>query len=522
MRPVTPVRILDSRPNKITNGQPGAGAFGADEFRSVVVLGRGAVPLSGVAGIIGNLTVIPASAGGYLTVWPAGYQRPTASNLNFAASGPVGANAFACALNSDGAISVVNAAGAGTHIIIDVQGWIPADELLPHGPFEAFTAAPAPLPVDSAKATLALANAVGYAMNVWWPGAAQTLLAADLGWAGAKAGNHDAVRRLAMMALGLSTGLAAGLPGAPAMLSRTIALVDRVAGSHISNSAGGWGEDWQTPMWAAICGRAAWFNWGAMPSATRAAVAKMVAAEADYAARHQLHYLRDAAGNVLTAGDTGAEEVSWWGLAMQVGLVMLPTHANAGIWGREVERYALAAAAKPQDVAALAPLITGSNVEANGEVINHGRRAPDYAACLLYQNMDAAALFALAGRATPAAMRQLSGAVYAALVALYVPGTAAVTYPAPPVADWGTAQMAPYALADLQALVYGYDTTGMAAQYLTLHLDAQLAMQARFPDGHTYAAGEYPYEGNEEHVTQLLAQLWTAMNLRDRGLGSFA
>ena len=164
------------------------------------------------------------------------------------------------------------------------------------------------------------------------------------------------------------------------------------------------------------------------------------------------------------------------------------------------------------------PQITGSNVESDGTVINHNRIAPDYATCT-YQNLDAAGLFTLAGRSTPQAMRQFLGPVYAALVGLYVPGTATVTYPQG--CEWGTGQMLPYALADAQALVYGYDP-GTAAQYLGLHLDAQLAMQARHADGHTYATdAEYSYEGREEHIMQLAAQLWLMLYLRDGGLGSF-
>lgn len=517
---ITPVRILDTRPSK-----GGAGPFAAGETRTLQVLGRGAVPLSGVAAIIGNATVLSGASGGYLTLWPAGYQMPTASNINFPAGGQPLANQFVCALGPTGAISLFDGFAPGTNVIIDVQGWIPADPLRAVGPSVPFELPSFGWPTDTMRAELILKSATDYLLNVWWPGPAQTLMAADLGYAGA-AGNHDAVRRLAMAALGLSTGVAAHLPGADpasAMLVRTVQIVDRVAGAHVTNALGGWGEGWQTPMWAAICARAAWFNWDAMPAMTRAAVARMVAHEADYAARRQLHYLRDAAGTVLTPGDTGAEEVSWWGLAMQVAQVMLPEHSNVPIWSTEMQRYALAAAARPQDVATWSTTITGSNVEVDGTVVNHGRVASDYATCLLYQNADAIPLFALAGRPTPQAMRQLSAPVYAAFTgaspATYVSGTGGIFYPQGN--DWGTGQVLPYALADAQALAYGYDS-GTAAFYLGLHLDAVLAQQARFTDGHTYLNdAEYNYEGREEHTAQLAAQLWLTLYLRDREMVSF-
>lgn len=166
------------------------------------------------------------------------------------------------------------------------------------------------------------------------------------------------------------------------------------------------------------------------------------------------------------------------------------------------------------------PQITGSNVEANGQVINHNRIAPDYSTCIQF-NLEAWPLFTLVREDTPEEMRRFVGPVYAALNALYVPGTATVMYPQG--CDWGTGQQAPYALADALALACGFDSTGTAATYLELHLDAWLAQQARHADGHTYAsAAEYNYEGAEEHVVQLAATLWMALYLRDRGLGSWA
>jgi hypothetical protein len=514
-QPITPQRIFDSRVSK-----GGTGPFAAGDTRTIQVLGRGAVPLSGVAGIVGNLAVIPGTAGGYLTIWPAGRKMPTASNINFGVGGPAISNTFTVELGPTGAISVYDGYGTGAEVFIDVQAWIPAPELAPVGPSVLPTSTSAPSGTDSVKAAQVLTTALRYGMDTWWPGPAQTLLAADLGYDYlGKPTNHDAVRRLGMAALGMSTALATGLSTDPVMLARTVALVTRVAGAHVTNAVGGWGEGWQTSMWSSLCGRAAWLLWPSMPEETRAAVARMVAHEADYAARYQIHYLRDAAGTVLSPGDSGAEEVAWQGTAMQIAAVMLPTHPNAGIWQTEMQRFALAAWARPADVAGSPLTITGSNVEPNGQVINHSRIAPDYSTCIQF-NLEAWPLFALAGKATPQAMRQFLGPVYAALNALYVPGTATITYPQG--CDWGTGQQAPYALADALAVCCGFDTTGTAAGYLDLHLDEWLAQQARHADGHTYEPGEYVYEGCEEHAMMLAAAVWVALWMRDQGLGSFA
>ena len=474
-----------------------------------------------MASVFLNVTAVsPTGTGGYVTLWPTGYPKPPTSNVNFPAKAVV-ANLCLVDVDPTGAVSILaGMIGPGLHVIVDVQGWISADPLDAVGP--SVSLAPAvPTASDSVKAAEILANAVRYLMGTWWAGPAQTLLATPL----TQTVPNDAVRRLGMAALGLSTAWATGVADDPMTPIRAVTLIDRLASGHVTNASGGWGEGWQTSMWAALAGRAAWYIWPQLSEACRARVARMVAHEADFAARYQIKYYRDATGNYLRnaagtelIGDSGAEEVAWQGTAMQIALVMLPDHANAGIWSTEMQRFALAAWARPQDVAGW-PQITGSNVETNGQVINHARIAPDYSTCIQF-NVEAYSLFTLAGQATPQAMRQFLGPVYAALNALYVPGTAMVTYPQG--CDWGTGQVLPYALADAQALAYGYDS-GSAAAYLGLHLDAVLAQQARSADGRTYLTdNEYNYEGREEHTAQLAAQLWWTLLLRDLGLGSFS
>lgn len=341
---ISPVqRVYDSRPDK---GLGGTGPFAVGETRTIQILGRGGAPLSGVAGIVGNATSIAGSVGGYFTIWPAGHQKPPSSNINFGASGNL-ANLFTCMLGPTGAINVYNGSSIGANLCIDVQAWIPANQLDPYGPSALPMMTSGPSASDTVKAEAVLTNALRYAMDTWWSGPAQTLLGYDLGYGAA---NHDAVRRLGMAALGLSTAYATGLSTDPVMLARVVAIVDRVAGAHVTSAMGGWGEGWQTSMWSSLVGRSAWLVWSQLPEATQDAVARMVAYEADFAARYRIHYLRDASGTVLTAGDSGAEEAAWQGTAMQIALVMLPGHANAHIWDAEMRRFALAAWARPQDL----------------------------------------------------------------------------------------------------------------------------------------------------------------------------
>jgi len=75
-----------------------------------------------VTAVVVNATVTETTAPSYLTVYPTGVPRPTASNLNFV-GGQTVPNLVAVKVGtSDGRVNVFNAAGS-THVIFDVVGW---------------------------------------------------------------------------------------------------------------------------------------------------------------------------------------------------------------------------------------------------------------------------------------------------------------------------------------------------------------------------------------------------------------
>ena len=114
--PVNPARVLDTR-----SGAP----LGTEGTLQLQVTGVGGVPSAGVSAVVLNMTVDRASGPeSYLTVWPAGGARPTASNLNFSA-GPAATNLVVAQVGADGRVSVYNRVGT-THVIADVAGWFAA------------------------------------------------------------------------------------------------------------------------------------------------------------------------------------------------------------------------------------------------------------------------------------------------------------------------------------------------------------------------------------------------------------
>lgn len=535
---IPPVRILDSR---TTLGGRNGNPIGPGETINVPILGQGQVPSSNVSAVVVHITAVnPTATGGYLTVYPSGYVKPKASILNFNPNMVV-ANTTIVPVGPDGAISIYNYSGS-THVLVDIQGYVSAANLTATPP-STFDTTPLTQP-DSIRARQILTNTNKYLMTTWWNTQAPTLLATPL----VTNVQNDEIRRLSMAALSLSTAITTGSYDETTIgvtkdiaTARTIQLIDRVASTHVTNNVGGWGASWQSGLWGGIVGKAAWLMWPQLSTQTQKNVARMIEFEADYSIIQPIHYLRDATGTPLTTGDTGADDVSWWTMPMQLGIVMFPNHPRIKVWKFSLAQFSLAAWARPADLSNTtsvngAPVnqwLNGSNVEENGAVINHNRIAPDYST-LIYQNMEAISLFSLAGKQTPQAITALLAPVYALYRGytftvppydspggqIYVTNSASIYYPQG--IDWKTGQMLPFALVDAETAAYGVGTA-TSEQYETLHAEAQLALQARFSDGHTFLdSNEYNYVGREEHTAQLASQLYLTKYIRDHNLASFS
>jgi hypothetical protein len=114
--PVSPTRLVDSR---FGTGTPGP--LGQSVFTNVAVGGAGPVPPGATAAIV-NVTSVNSTLPSYITAWPAGLPRPTASTLNPRPLVPVPNLAY-LKLSPGGQLSVYNNTGT-TDFIVDVFGYI--------------------------------------------------------------------------------------------------------------------------------------------------------------------------------------------------------------------------------------------------------------------------------------------------------------------------------------------------------------------------------------------------------------
>ncbi|MGW0468481.1 FlgD immunoglobulin-like domain containing protein [Streptomyces sp. NPDC003027] len=118
--PVEPARILDTRAGL---GAPKA-KVGAARTVNVRVTGRGGLPATGVSAVVLNLTATNPSSATFVSVYPYGTQRTSASNLNVAA-GRTAANAVVVPVK-DGQITLYNHTGT-VDLIADVSGYFTTD-----------------------------------------------------------------------------------------------------------------------------------------------------------------------------------------------------------------------------------------------------------------------------------------------------------------------------------------------------------------------------------------------------------
>ncbi len=116
--PLTPARLLDTRAAfGVTTRTP----VGAGKAIDLQVTSRGGVPAAGATAVVLNVTVVAPTTAGFVTLYPTGAARPTASSVNFN-KGFTGANLITVKLGTGGKVRIFNNTGS-THVVADVMGY---------------------------------------------------------------------------------------------------------------------------------------------------------------------------------------------------------------------------------------------------------------------------------------------------------------------------------------------------------------------------------------------------------------
>lgn len=394
-----------------------------------------------------------------------------------------------------------------------------------------------------------LSNATRYTVRTWFPAryGSQTGRYLDLGGTG-----EQNVRPPGGAALGLAVQLATDTYPGDITAARDVAirLVASLANGHAANRLdGGWGSEWQSPLWAADAGTAGWLLWTDLAPEDRLLVERMVTHEADRLLTYQVPYYQRPDGTIVTPGDSKAEENAWNATLLNLAVSMMPDHPNASGWQQKALELMVSAYSRPSDLSnetrvngtAVRQWLHGSNIFEDGTLVNHGIIHPDYM-CSITQITSAPLAYALAGLPTPRAAFFNADLVYGALVNKVFdappyrdPGgtifrtdadgraTQEIYYPQGN--DWGTARRMQFALMSTEAALFGFDGEARvpAADWAAAHLGQVLAMQGRFTDGRTYGAtAEDTYAGREQWVSQIAARAYLAHWLDHQDVVSFS
>ncbi len=394
-----------------------------------------------------------------------------------------------------------------------------------------------PADADAERIRLILLNANRYALTTWWKArgfGVQKEPILDFFGRG-----ETNIRPVANEAFALAVALATGAYDAQRVgvprdiaIERTVRLVTSLARRHRATTKKGWGNSWQTASWATSSGFAAWLFWDRLTPQAQKEVQVMVEFESNRLNALGVPSYRSATGTIIYKGDSKAEENAWNAMILQLAIAMMPHHANRDIWRTKMLQYMLSAFSRPQDVGsdrvvhgrALSEWLTGSNINEDGSVVNHGRIHPDYMAAIT-SNIHAALTHTLAGFPTPRAAFFNADVVYRGLVdqshkgkTIYEPGVATIWYPQG--TRWGSKRRMNFALLDIEARAFGFDRKASvkAGEWERLHAQAVLEMQRRAKDGRTYQDPEEDrYQGREEWVADLAAQAYLTKWIKRQG-----
>jgi hypothetical protein len=122
----TPGGFTSLAPSRLLNTLAGVGApkvaVAAGRTVHLQVTGRGGVPISGVSAVVLNVAVVAPTSAGYITVFGAGTNRPTASNLNFV-KGQTVPNLVIAPVGAGGVVDLYNGSNGTVQLVADVSGY---------------------------------------------------------------------------------------------------------------------------------------------------------------------------------------------------------------------------------------------------------------------------------------------------------------------------------------------------------------------------------------------------------------
>ncbi|MBV4359915.1 hypothetical protein [Pinibacter aurantiacus] len=273
-----------------------------------------------------------------------------------------------------------------------------------------------------------------------------------------------------------------------------------------------WGDAWQSALWAAMMGDAAWFVWDELPADIQTGARNVVAHEADRIANgrppHQLKL------------DSKSEENAWNSLAISSALLLMPNDARYSKWEKALQNWAMSSYQRPADSTSTAIVdqmpvsaqFNGANIYDEFTLENHDIVHPDYMAAWI-QNAENDVYYLLSGRKPFQAFLYNLPQIYNNQKRLFLPDGG---YCYPNGQDWALFRNADWMPAHATAVARFNDPE--AVYFLRAGLETAEKMQQRNQDGAIYAPGENYFASAQGHLSYWLAQAWLELQFAQKEL----
>ncbi|QDH81036.1 hypothetical protein FKX85_19095 [Echinicola soli] len=382
-----------------------------------------------------------------------------------------------------------------------------------------------------------LLNANKYALTTWWEKRGFSGISIDdyLDLGGVS--EHkirpvaaEAEALAASLQMGLYDGTFTGVSKQEAE-AKTVQMIRSLVHTHLANKPGGWGEKWQSALWAGYTSFAAWMMWPKLDEQTRLETLAMITTECAWIMDDKelpgIKTYRDLNGEIISPGDTGGEENAWDSLILTVACAMMPESPEYDERINKVIWLTLNALARPSDLESrkwyngkpLHEWLVGTNLNEDGTVVNHHFIHPDYMTSPF--EFNPIKYFWLADQSIPTALKFNIDKVFSAFADLrfgpgekltggqvkdpggtiFKEGSGDIFYPLG--TDWGKGRRMNFSMFNSIAASFTNDSD-MRMRALDWELkqgQVVLDMQSRFEDGHTYLdAKEDSYASREEWV----------------------
>ncbi len=117
---LAPVRVLETRPGAGQTNYAGPKPGPHTEIDVIVGMKFG-VPIFTASAVTANVTIVDATAPGFVSTWPGGSSQPLASTLNAERAGQIVANAATIGMGNPSAFRIYT--DGGSHLIVDISGY---------------------------------------------------------------------------------------------------------------------------------------------------------------------------------------------------------------------------------------------------------------------------------------------------------------------------------------------------------------------------------------------------------------